>query len=106
MVDVIYPKLTLHFVDHPDPSIFKLLSVGGFTYMCRITYTVKVASRFISEANKSGGCTQLGKEGIGQSCSASQRKKTTTGASQIDQVQYSVIDKKFSRCLGKRSTSI
>jgi hypothetical protein len=72
MVDMIYPKLTLHFVDYLDHSIFKLLSAGGFTYMCRITYTVKVARRSFSEANNSDGCTQLGKEGIGHSCSTSQ----------------------------------
>lgn len=63
MVDVIYPKLTLHFVDYLDHSIFKVVSVGGFTYMCRITYTVKVASRSFSEANKSGECTQLARQG-------------------------------------------
>ncbi len=45
--------------------------------------TVKVASRFISEANKSGGCTQLSKEGISDSCSASERKPPW-GALSID----------------------
>ncbi len=88
-----------------DHSICRLLMADWVHINVQGHITVKVACRFISEENKSGGCTQLSKEGISHSCSASERKPPW-GALSIDQVQYSGIDKNFSGCLGKTTISI